>query len=278
MSESPYQTIKRSIAQRIQSGHYVIGQVLPSENDLCRSFGVSRMTVNRAMRELATEQLVRRVPGVGSFVAVPPPQSDLLEIRNIASEIEARGHKHRAVVYCLEQIVPPASAARAFGLPPDAAVFRSAILHFEQETPIQFEDRLVNPQAAPDYLAQDFTRTTPNEYLSRAAPIQEGEHVVQAIAASPDIAAYLELAEGAPCLLMNRRTWSAERLVTIAQLYHPGERFRLGDGLVDRHFARLRIPRKKALLFEKRSKNFCNLRRAVDQPHPFFFSEKNCLP
>jgi len=228
MSENPYQTIKRSIAESIESGHYATGQVLPSENELRRSFGVSRMTVNRAMRELAAEQLVRRVPGVGSFVASPKPQSDLLEIRNIAAEIVSRGHTHRAEVFCLEQIIPPAAAALAFGLPPGAAVFRSAILHFEQDAPLQFEDRLVNPLAAPEYLAQDFTSITPNEFLSRVAPIHEGEHLVQAIAAPADIAAHLRLAEGAPCLLVNRRTWSADRLVTIAQLYHPGDRFRLG--------------------------------------------------
>jgi GntR family histidine utilization transcriptional repressor len=227
VTESPYQTIKRSIVQSIESGHYTTGQVLPSEHDLCRSFGVSRMTVNRAMRELAAEHLVRRVPGVGSFVASPQPQSDLLEIRNIAAEIAARGHRHRAEIFCLEQTLPPASAALAFALAPGEPVFRSAILHYEQDEPIQFEDRLINPIMAPAYLAQDFTRTTPNVYLSAVAPMQQGEHVVQAIAAPGDIATHLRLEPGAPCLLVSRRTWSRGMLVAIAQLYHPGSRFRL---------------------------------------------------
>jgi GntR family histidine utilization transcriptional repressor len=235
MTESPYQLIKRSIAQSIQSGQYSTGQVLPSENDLCRSFGVSRMTVNRAMRELAAARMVRRVPGVGTFVATPAPQSELLEIRNIATEIQARGHHHRAEVFCLEKVVPPGPAALAFGLTPSEPVFRSAILHFEQDQPVQFEDRLVNPQAAPDYLDQDFTETTPNEYLSRVAPIERGEHLVQAIAADAEIAAHFQLITGDPCLLVSRRTWSAGRLVTITKLYHPGDRFSLGGRFSPAH-------------------------------------------
>jgi GntR family histidine utilization transcriptional repressor len=205
MSESPYQTIKRNIAARIARGDYTTGQVLPSESDLCRMFGVSRMTVNRAMRELAAENLVRRVPGVGSFVAEPMPQSDLLEIRNIADEITARGHAHRAEIFCLDSIQPPPAAALAFELPEDTEIFRSAILHYENETPIQFEDRLVNPALAPLYLQQDFTCQTPN--------------------------AHLQLPEHAPCLLVSRRTWSHGRLAAITQLYHPGSRYRLGGRL-----------------------------------------------
>ena len=227
MKETPYLTIKRSIAEGIASGRYTTGQALPSEHDLCRAFGVSRMTVNRAMRELAGEKLVRRVPGVGSFVAEPVAHSALLELHNIADEIAGRGHTHAALVVALDSIVPPAAAALAFGLPPGATVFHSAIVHTENTTPIQFEDRLVNPDLAPDYLAQDFAATTPNAYLSRVAPLQSVEHVVQAVAAPADIARALGIEKNAPCLLVTRRTWSGGRLASIARLHHPGERFRL---------------------------------------------------
>jgi len=228
MRENPYQTIKRSIAEGIASGQYATGQVLPSEHDLCRVFGVSRMTVNRAMRELAGEKLVRRVPGVGSFVAEPVAQSALVEIHSIADEVASRGHAYRAEVFCLEPVVPPLEASLAFGLPPEVRVFHSVILHFEDALPIQFEDRLVNPDVAPDYLAQDFSRVTPNAYLSRVAPLQSVEHVVQATAAPAHIAGHLQAPEGAPCLLVSRRTWSGGRLASMAKLYHPADRFRLG--------------------------------------------------
>jgi GntR family histidine utilization transcriptional repressor len=220
MTESPYLAIKRSITDGIAARHYAPGQVLPSEHELCRKFGVARMTVNRAMRELAAEQRVRRVPGVGTFVAEPTAQSGLVELRNIADEIAARGHTHTARIFALGPHAPDA----AFGATP---LYHSAILHYENGNPIQFEDRLVNPAIAPDYVLQDFTRITPNEYLVRVAPLQEVAHDVQAIPAAPPISQHLDLSPGEPVLLVTRRTWSANALAALTHLYHPGSKFML---------------------------------------------------
>jgi GntR family histidine utilization transcriptional repressor len=227
MAESPYQVIKRTIADGIVSGVWRTGALLPSEHELCRQFGVSRMTVNRAMRELAAAHLIRRTPGLGSFVAEPAAVSSLVEIHSIAAEITARLHRHRATVQTLERITVPDAGALGFDLAAGEPLFHSAIIHYEDDLPIQFEDKLILPAAAPGYLEQDFTETTPNEYLSRVAPLSEGEHVVQAVHAPSAIAVHLALPKDAPCLLVLRRTWSRDRLVTLSHLYHPGSSFRL---------------------------------------------------
>lgn len=222
--QNPYQVIKHSIAGGIASGQWQAGDVLPSEHALCRQFSVSRMTVNRAMRELARDRLIHRVPGKGSFVAEPMAQSALVEIRSIADEIGARGGVHRSAVLTLELATAPGAIAAALLA---ERVYHSVILHFENEQPLQLEDRFVAPAAAPGYLDQDFTRITPSEFLMRVAPLVEVEHTVQAIAASADIATLLDLNDGAPSLVVYRRTWSAGRPVSTATLYHPGARFRL---------------------------------------------------
>jgi GntR family histidine utilization transcriptional repressor len=227
MPESPYQTIKRSIAGDIARGKFLPGQTLPSEHALCEKFGVSRMTVNRAMRELAAESLVRRVPGVGSFVAEPVAQSALVEIQNIADEIKARGHTHSAEVRVLETVQAEATEALDFTLPEGAALFHSVILHCEDGVPLQMEDRLVNPAAAPYYQDQDFSQITPNEYLSSVAPLQFAEHSVQAVHPPSQMAFLLALEIDEPCLVVTRRTWSAGMRVTTAKLCYPGNRFRL---------------------------------------------------
>ena len=90
-----YQQVKEHIARKIQDGSWKAGDRLPSENDLVTQFGMSRMTVNRALRELAEQGVIVRVAGVGSFVAEEKPQSTLLRIANIGEEITQRGHDHR---------------------------------------------------------------------------------------------------------------------------------------------------------------------------------------
>jgi GntR family histidine utilization transcriptional repressor len=132
MSESPYQLIKRSIADGIATRHYLPGQVLPSEPALCRTFGVARMTVNRAMRELAAEQLVRRVPGVGTFVAEPVAESGLVELRNIADEIAERGHRYSATVFVLAAVMnsgPFSTLRRACYFTPRSCIARTKRLY-----------------------------------------------------------------------------------------------------------------------------------------------------
>ena len=96
--QAPYQRIRQHLLAPIQSGAWPPGHRLPSESELVARFGVARMTVGRALRELQNEGHITRAAGVGSFVAEPRPQSTLLQIASIASEIRERGHEHRCDV------------------------------------------------------------------------------------------------------------------------------------------------------------------------------------
>jgi len=227
MTDSPYQVIKRSIAQGIAAGQWQVGQALPSEHALVRQFSVSRMTVNRAMRELANENLIRRVPGVGSFVAVSAAHSALVEIRNIADEIAARGHAHSARILHLARIGAPSDVAAAFGVSVASILYFSRILHLEDGVPLQLEQRYVAPHLAPAYLDQDFSVITPHAYLSRVAPLREGEHQVRAVMPDSLQTRLLQTGVDEACLVVVRRTWSNAGLVSLAELWHPGARFAL---------------------------------------------------
>lgn len=239
MSETPWLRIKRQLARDIASGLYPPGAVLPSEPALSRSLNVSRMTVNRAMRELAAENLVRRVPGVGTFAAEPMARGGLLELRNIADEIRGRGHTHQAEVLRLAAEPATAALAAQFGMAEGAPLFASVLLHSENGVPAQIEHRHVNPAVAPDYLAQDFSSATPNAYLSRVAPVERVEHIVRAEAAEAEAARLLRLSAGAPLLVVLRRTWSAGRLATVTRLDHPGDRFALAGSFTPAALAQL---------------------------------------
>ena len=85
----------------------------------------------------------------------------------------------------------------------------------------------VNPLAAPGYLANDFTRTTPHEFLIRVAPLQRAEHTVRALVPEWRIRRLLKLEADEACLLIRRRTFSQGRVASLADLYHPGSRYEL---------------------------------------------------
>ena len=107
----------------------------------------------------------------------------------------------------------------------------SQVLHFENNQPIQLEQRFVNAALVPEYLLQDFTNITTHEYLSDVAPLTEATHEIEAILASPDICHLLEIKTSNPCLQVKRRTWSSKGVVSVAILTAPGDKYRLGSHL-----------------------------------------------
>ena len=222
-----YLKVKRHILDNIGSGKWTTSARVPSENDIVKSFGVSRMTANRALRELRDEGVLVRVAGVGSFVADRQARAHPLEIRGIADEIRDRGHVHRAEIVSLGRVRANADLAEQFGVAPRSELFSSMIVHFENDRAVQLEDRCVLPKLAPDYLEVDFTMTTPYDYLTRVAPLQEAEHVLRAVLPDERTRKLLTMKRSEPCLLMIRRTWTAGRIASVARLYHPGSRYEL---------------------------------------------------
>lgn len=222
-----YEKVKQAISHQIATGVWRPHDRIPSEAELVAQFGFSRMTINRALRELTDEGLLVRLQGVGTFVAEPKGQSALFEIRSIADEIASRNHRHRCEVQFLEETQASAAQAVALSVKEGTRIFHSLMLHYENDIPVQIEDRCVNAALVPDYLQQDYTTTTPHAYLSRVAPLTEGEHIVEAVRATPQECELLRIKEQDPCLLIHRRTWSASHIVSHARLLFPGNRYRL---------------------------------------------------
>ena len=227
MAPALYLQIKQHILDGIRERHYQAGDRIPTEVALCDQFGVSRMTVNKALRELTAEGWLVRTAGSGSFVADRRTESPLLEIRNIADEITERGARHGSRVIRLERQKADEKVAVQLGLRVGASIFHSLIVHQADDEPLQLEERFVDAERLPGYGEQDFTTLTPNHDLMQVCPLSEMEHVVEAVQPSAGEAALLQVRVDTPCLLLHRRTWSDGVLVSYARLLSPGSRYKL---------------------------------------------------
>ncbi|KAG0186388.1 hypothetical protein DFQ28_007941 [Apophysomyces sp. BC1034] len=226
MNAPVYQEIKGFILARIHAGEWAEGDQVPSENELAREFKVARMTVNRALRELTAEQVLTRVQGAGTFVARPKYESTLVAIRSISDEVAARGHRYRATVLQIGSAAATVAVADEMQLAVGSPVFHSRVLHFEDDEPVRLEERWVDPAIAPEYVLQDFTYTTSNQYLVRVAPLQRAEYRIEAATLDAGGRALLAMDETEPCLVLHRRMWSRGVVASIADLWHPGSRYR----------------------------------------------------
>ncbi len=222
-----YEQVKAFIKQQITSGIWRPGDKVPSEAALQRQFDISRMTVNRAIKELAVEGVVSRIKGSGTVVAQLHRISSTLEVRDIHEEILARGHAHSMRVLRVDALRADAALAKVFKLRLGAKLFHSVMVHLEDGVPIMVEDRHVNPASAPNYLVADFSSTTPTRYLLEHAPLTEASFSIEATLASPEEAASLGLKRSEPCLVMTRRTVSGLHVASLARLVYPGMRYSL---------------------------------------------------
>jgi len=227
-AEPIYQQIKKTIADRISHGDWVAGQKLPSENELVNALDVSRMTINRALRELTQQGLINRVHGLGSFVADLPRHASLIELQDIALEIAERGKHHKSKLIVLESRQASADIARKMLLETGSKLFYLEAVHYQDDLPVQHEARYVNPNLVPGFIHQDFNQKTSTAYLLQQFRPDEMEHIVRAMVVDVATCKLLEIERGEPCLQLNRRTWINQQVVTQVTLTYPGNRYDLG--------------------------------------------------
>ncbi len=224
-AQAPYARVKQHLKQGLASGRWPPGALMPSEAELVAEFGVSRMTVGRALRELQTEGLVARSQGVGTFAAPLHRVSSTLTLRDLHEDIVGRGHTHEARVQLQRSERAGPALAAQLGVARGTSVFHVLIVHLEDGVPLQCEDRYVNPACAPDFLHTDFTRTTPTQRLFETTALWRAQYSIEASRPTAQEAALLQVAPDEPCLVVVRRTFTRDAVITLARLVHPGTRY-----------------------------------------------------
>ncbi len=227
-SQSLVTRIRTLILGRIQDDSWPNGYKIPSEVEIMAQFSASRMTVHRAIKELAAEGHLFRERGRGTFVARKKPRSQLLVIADIADEINGRHGSYFCECHVLAQEPRTPLTAYIFGDARAGGIARSTVIHFENGLPLQLEDRWVDLQMVPGYLDIDFQTTTAYRYLMAAAPLQKAEHELTAVLPEISQQQLLRIQANEPCLLLKRKTWSDGQLVSYAELLYPGSRYSFG--------------------------------------------------
>jgi len=222
-----YQQIKDVVNKNIRQGQWQTGEKIPSENELVELLKVSRMTIHRALRELTSEGILNRVHGLGTFISETPRHASLIQLKDIAEEIRDQGQTHSSKVITHLKIKAAAMIAGKMQLAENSEVFYLKAIHFQDDEPIQLEERYVNPQLVPEFMKFDFQTQTSTRYLMELFRPDEMEHCVQAILPDSKTRQLLRMDETLPCLKLSRRTWVNDQVVTYATMLYPGNRYDL---------------------------------------------------
>jgi GntR family transcriptional regulator, histidine utilization repressor len=218
------QRILSDITERIVSGDWPPGTRIPFEHELAVEYGCSRMTVNKAMTQLARDGLIERRRRSGSFVAEPRSQAAILEIHDIRTEVQALGRLYTYELVSRRQRRATVSDRRRIDVVAGAEVIELECRHFAGKSPFCLEARLINLAAVPEAAEERFADIAPGPWLIARVPWSAAEHTIRAVAADAPTAKALGIAAGAPCLAIERRTWSNERQpVTSVRLIYAGD-------------------------------------------------------
>jgi GntR family histidine utilization transcriptional repressor len=221
-----YSEIQRDVERQILSGAWPPGTRIPSESELVTRYGCARMTVNKAMSNLAASGLIVRRRRSGSFVAPPKTQEPLTRIQDIQADVVASGRVHRYRILGRTLRAAEAAEAERIGVAVGTRLLSLEVLHFADEERLAVERRDINLVAVPRAERESFATEPPGTWLLQHVPWSEAEHVIQAIPADPLGSRRLKIPLGSSCLAITRRTWNDGALITCGTLIYPGERHR----------------------------------------------------
>ncbi|HLH49805.1 MAG TPA: histidine utilization repressor [Roseiarcus sp.] len=220
---SLHQRILADIEARILSGEWPPGHRIPFEHELTVQYGCSRMTVSKVLTQLAKAGLVARRRKAGTFVTRPHSQAAVLEIHDIKAEAAALGRPYRFEIAGRRKRKLARADERRLDLPASSEALEITCRHFAGSQPFCLEERLINLTAVPEAESETFGELSPGAWLVQRVPWTAAEHRIRATGADRRIAAALALDEGAPCLVIERRTWRAAEPVTYVKLTYPAE-------------------------------------------------------
>ena len=202
-SQSPlYQQLMARLKNDIVAGVYPPGARIPSEQVLCDTYGVSRVTVRKAMQDLVQEELLVRRQGKGTFVAQKRIQRNLQQITSFSQACRQNGHTAGARLISAEMVEASAEDAEKLGVTAGSKVVEIIRLRLCDDEPVMLEINRFS--AAYDFLLEGAAEESLYERLMRRGCIPSSAvHDISLGHASPMAARHLGCQPGDALLLLD---------------------------------------------------------------------------
>ncbi|ERS51079.1 MULTISPECIES: GntR family transcriptional regulator [unclassified Corynebacterium] len=203
------------------------GDILPGERLLEETYGVSRITVRRAIGDLVAAGKLRRVRGKGTFVA-PNPLVSRLHLASFSDEMSAQNVVASSKILNSGRASAPEAATNFFGTPATEEQIHLRRLRLGDGEPYSIDDGWYNSTFAPSLLEND-TYNSVYSILDKTfgVPITDADQTVSAIAANEEIAPLLDVPVGSPLLHIVRCSRSGDKPVEWCSSVYRTDRYHL---------------------------------------------------
>lgn len=203
------------------------GDLLPGERVLEETYGVSRITVRRAIGDLVAAGRLRRVRGKGTFVA-PNPLVSRLHLASFSDEMGAQDVHASSKILLGGRANAPEEVTQFFGTSANTTHTHLRRLRLGDDVPYSIDDGWYNSQFVPNLLENDIYNSVYAILDTRFnVPITEADQTVTAVSADADMAELLDVAEGDPLLHIVRQSRSGDKPVEWCSSVYRPDRYHL---------------------------------------------------
>lgn len=203
-----YYQLKQIIIEAIQSGEYKANDRLPTEKELCETYGISKAPVRQALQELEDENYIYKIRGKGSFVLSGYIKFTATKLRSFSDEIRAVGHVPGAKLIEQKTVRADEETAKNLNIEEGEEVLMVVRLRLIDDEIYSLNYSFFNKKVA-EIERVDFSAVSITEEIEKRLGLEMtfANVVLEATATMPEISDILERKTGSPLLLMKRVTY-----------------------------------------------------------------------
>ena len=224
-----YYQLREIIREKITSGHWAEGEVIPSERELGEQYGLSRMTVRQSVMDLVKEGYLYREQGRGTFVARPKITQQLSKLTGFTEDMQSRAQSTTTKVLGREMWAADEITAEKLRIKPGQPLFRVERLRLTEAEPLALETSFISFIGCENLLEEDLEHNSLYHLLETkyGLPPLEAEQELEAGLAHESEAALLKIMAGGPVLLIRRTTYTERNQpLEYASSVYRGDKYR----------------------------------------------------
>ncbi len=230
-----YYQLKEIIRERIMTGEWAPGTLIPSERELCERYGISRMTARQSITELVSEGLLYREQGKGTYVGRPKIAQQLLRLTGFTEDMQARAQRPGARVLSAEMWPADEATAERLRVKLGQPVYKLRRLRLADSEPLALETSCITFIGCERLLESDLERDSLYQLLAHSfdMPPLEAEQELEADLAGEEEARLLDVPVGSPVLRTRRVTTTRRNQpVEYATSVYRGDKYRCHTRMV----------------------------------------------